>query len=249
LLNATPDVTAQLTRWPELRPQEGLRHTPVRGVLLTDSELDHTLGLLHLREGRELSIYATAAVAGALERDLAVLRALRCYTEVRVMAVTEGEPLLLGNETNGILVEWFETGTDLPRYSGGRDAPGAVTGLELQSLASKRRALFVPGIGEVTGPLLERLRRADTIFFDGTFWSEEEFPRVSGGTRSARDMGHLPISGSQGSAQLLAGLPAEVKRYIHINNTNPVLDPGSQERRVIRELGLELAEDGEEVEL
>lgn len=249
LFNTTPDVTTQLGRWPELNPQQGTRHTPVRGVLLTDAELDHTLGLLHLREGQELTIYATAAVAEALEGKLGVLPALRCYTEVRLALVEPGKPVVLGDEANGVRAEWLETGRDLPRYAGGREAPGAVTAVDLVDLGSGKRAVYAPGVGELGEELTERMQRADAIFLDGTFWTEEEFPQVGGGSRSARHMGHLPMSGEGGSARQLAGFSAPYRKYIHINNTNPVLDPSSPQRSEIRELGLDLAEDGEEVEI
>jgi pyrroloquinoline quinone biosynthesis protein B len=248
LLNATPDVTSQLARWPELRPQEGTRHTPIRGVLLTDAELDHTLGLLHLREGQELTIYATPAVANALEGNIGVLPALRCYTDTRVVLAEPGKTVILGGEAEGVRVEWLETGRDLPRYAGAADAPGAVTALELENMATGRSAVYAPGAGKLSDELRQRLERAAAILFDGTFWTEDEFPSVGGGSRSARDMGHLPIGGSAGSARQLAGFSAPVKRYVHINNTNPVLDPTSPQRGEIRQLGLEVAEDGEEVE-
>jgi pyrroloquinoline quinone biosynthesis protein B len=249
LLNATPDVTNQLNRWKELQPREGTRHTPVAGVLITDSELDHTLGLLHLREGQALTIYCTTAVADALEANLRILPALRCYTDLQLELVEPGKPIALGDGPDTIRVEWFETGRELPRYSGGRDKSGAVTGLEIEGVADGRRLLYVPGAGEIGDELKRRFDRADAIFFDGTFWTEDEFQTVGGGTRSAKQMGHLPMSGAEGSLRQLAACSAPVRRYIHINNTNPVLDPSSPQRREVREMGRELAEDGEEVEI
>lgn len=242
-------MTAQLNRWRELQPREGTRHTPVAGVLLTDSELDHALGLLHLREGQQLVIYCTQAVAEALENDLQILPALSFYAEVRLELVEVGNPVTLGGAGCGLNVEWFETGRDLPRYSASRAAAGAVTGLEIEDVASGARVLYVPGAGEISEDLSRRLNRADVIFFDGTFWTEDEFPSIGGGTRSAKDMGHLPITGSSGSLRRLANCPARIKRYIHINNTNPILDPSSPQRKELREAGLEVAEDGEEVKI
>lgn len=250
LVNATPDVTAQLLQHPELHPRHGNRETPFAGILLTDAELDHALGLMHLREGDSLRLYGTAAVRAALQDELGFLPNLARYTEVDFVTVAPGEQQLLpGNDGAGLEVEWFETGQDLPRYAGEKSVPGAVTGLELRDPATGRIALYIPGAGELTPELLERMERAEAIFLDGTFWSEDEFPKVSGRTRSAKDMGHLPMSGEGGTAASLAELPARIKKYVHINNTNPVLHHGSPEREHLRSLGLDLAQDGEEVEI
>jgi pyrroloquinoline quinone biosynthesis protein B len=250
VINATPDITAQLARWPELHPKEGVRHTPIRGVLLTDGELDHTLGLLHLREGADWRLYATSAVLGMLREKFQVLPVLARYTNPDAEVVQCHKPLMLGEGSARLAIRWVETGCDSPLYTGNTsEVPGAVTALILEDTTNGRRLAYAPGIGQLTEKLFEELSSADVVFFDGTFWSEDEFPRLSGRPRSARDMGHVPINGPDGSAAWLADLPAKIKRYIHINNTNPVLDPTSEQRQEIRKYGLEVAEDGDEVEI
>lgn len=250
IINATPDITTQLARWPDLHPKEDIRHTPFNGVLLTDGELDHTLGLLHLREGAGWQLYGTSAVLEMLRVDFQVLPALARYADPEVLTISCNTPLIVGDEMTQIAVRWLETGRDSPRYTQGeQEAPGAVTALIFEDLTNGRRLAYAPGVGVITDELFDELSGVDALFFDGTFWSDDEFPKVGGTPRSAREMGHMPISGADGSAARLADLPAKVKRYIHINNTNPILDPLSEQRRQIRAYGLEVAEDGEEVEL
>lgn len=250
IINATPDITTQLAQHPELHPSQGQRHTPIKGVLLTDAELDHTLGLLHLREGSGWTIHATEPVLSLLETELRITPALGHYGQPEVAVVDPTEPLLLGPEGRQVAVHWLETGQDAPRYAGGGPAtPWAVSALLLEDVQSGNKIAYAPGVGVLDETLLERFGEAAAVLLDGTFWSEDEFPRVGGIPRTAADMGHAPIGGPGGTAELLSRLPAKTKLYVHINNTNPVLDPGSDARKYIRDHGIEVAEDGEEVEV
>jgi pyrroloquinoline quinone biosynthesis protein B len=250
LINATPDVTAQLARWPELHPREGVRHTPFQGIMLTDGEFDHTLGLLHLREGAGWTLYATPAVMLMLEESFAVLPALRGYIAVDVAEAQLGTPLIIGTGAAQVAVQWLETGQSPPRYTeSNHNVLGAVTAIIFEDLQSGRRLAYAPGVGQLSEELFEQLSSAEVVLFDGTFWTDDEFQQLGGGERSARTMGHVPIDGPDGSAVWLAELPAKIRRYVHVNNSNPILDPTSEQRQRLRKLGLEVAEDGDEVEL
>ncbi len=246
LVNATPDVTHQLARWEELHPQSGIRSTPIRGVILTDGELDHTLGLLHLREASRWTLYATPPVARMLQDDLRLVPALRRYAEIGVHELSLDAPLYLGEASSRLEVRLVATGRHLPRYLGGTTgAPdGAVVGLILTDLSSGKRVVHAPCVGELSETLRDRLQGAEVIFFDGTFWSDDELRRLGIGTDTATDMGHIPVSGPEGSALWLSKLAAHTKLYVHLNNTNRLLDPASEERAWIRTLGLEVATDG-----
>jgi pyrroloquinoline quinone biosynthesis protein B len=246
LVNATPDVTQQLARWEELHPQSGIRSTPIRGVILTDGELDHTLGLLHLREASRWTLYATPRVARMLEDDLRLVPALRRYAEIRVHELPLDTPLYLDDASSRVEVRLVETGRHLPRYLGGTAgaSDGAVVGLILKDLSSGKRAVHAPCVGELSETLREPLRDADVIFFDGTFWSDDELRRLGIGADTATEMGHVPVSGREGSALWLSKLSAHTKLYVHLNNTNLLLDPASEQRAWIRTLGLEVAADG-----
>lgn len=250
VVNATPDVAVQLFKWPEFHPKEGVRHTPVKGVLLTDSEFDHTLGLLHLREGTSWSLYATSAALQMLDEGFKVLPALNRYAGIQIEEAPLDSPIVFGESPAQVAVRWVETGRDPPLYTGlDGEVAGAVTALIVEDLNSGRRAVYAPGVSELTDELFDRFSGAEVVLFDGTFWTGDELEHLGGGERTARDMGHVPIDGEEGSAQWLAALPAKLKRYIHINNTNPILDPTSWQRRRLQELGLGVAEDGDEVEL
>lgn len=243
LVNATPDVAHQMRRYAELHPRGEIREAPVRGVFLTDGELDHVLGLWHLREGTPWTLYATPTVLRLLRKDLRLLPALARYNEVQVHPLTPS-----GMELPGVKVWTVETSRRGPRYarSGGK---GSVIALVLEDRATGRSLVYAPGVAELSEPLRTVCRAAWVVLFDGTFFHDDEPVRMGIASESARAMGHVPVSGSDGSAHWLAALPAPHKLYVHLNNTNPLLDPASEARAWIRSLGLEVAEDGWEVVL
>src|SRR2546426_4185965 len=249
LVNATPDVTQQLARWPELHPRAGIRSTPVRGVILTDGELDHILGLLHLREATRWTLYATPSIITMLEDGLRVLPALRRYADIDVRRLSWEDPLPLDEGGSRVTLRLVATGRHLPRYLGGgneaRDGAGAAIFLTDRSTGA--RVAYAPCVAELSEALRERLQHADVILFDGTFWSDDELSRLGIGTETATRMGHVPVSGPGGSAVWLSELSAREKLCVHINNTNPLLDPASAERAWVRGLGLEVAGDGWEM--
>ncbi len=245
LLNASPDVREQLTRLPTTVPA-GARHVPVEGIVLTDAELDHTVGILLLREGRELQICGTAAVIRMLEDDSRILPVTRAFAQVRVTTMTPGTRISLcyrDGTDSGLRVDCFPVPAGPPRFAR-EDIPGHTVGLVVTDERSGGSCAFVPGCGELDPSLLERLAGADLVLFDGTFWTDDELIRLGIGDRTARQMDHLPVSGPGGSLEQLATLPSRHKVYSHINNTNPMLLEDSPERAQAERRGLRVGADG-----
>jgi pyrroloquinoline quinone biosynthesis protein B len=247
LINATPDVHHQIAADKWLHPGPGMRFTPVAGVLLTDAEFDHTIGLLILREGSALTIYGTAAVRCALTEHFPVTRLLGNYAELRWQEIQPGQPVRLDER---LAATPFVTGGKRPRYITGPESAGDwVVGYRLEDSVSGAVAVYAPAVPGWEPGLVHQLSSADCVFVDGTFWTDDEMLRTGTGKRRASEMGHMPISGDDGSAVRLASLPARRKVYTHINNTNPVLDEASAERRQVAELGIEVGAGGWEVEI
>lgn len=248
LINATPDLTTQLARTPALHPQQ-VRETPIRGVILTDGELDHVLGLLHLREGAGWALYATDSTSKLLGEAFPALTVLNSYVaDAALTPLSLSEPQYFGEGTRQVSMRVLETGTELPRYVGAGERAGAVVAL-IFTAASGKKLVYAPGVSRLSETLRHALEDADIILFDGTLYTDDELQTLNIGQATAADMGHVPMSGPDGSIVWLAQLSAPIKRYVHINNTNPALDETSAARRELRESGLELAEDGWEVEL
>jgi pyrroloquinoline quinone biosynthesis protein B len=245
LLNASPDVHAQLARLPVGEPA-AMRHVPVEGVVLTDAELDHTLGILLLREGRYLQIYATPEVRSIVEHDSRIVPVTRAFAEVRLenLPADGSTPLSYRDGCpSGLTVSRFPVPAGPPRFASD-DHPGHTVGLLIRDETSSGACAFVPGCGGLDETLLGLLDQADLVLFDGTFWKDDELIALGIGDRTAREMDHLPVSGPDGSLERLASLGSAHRIYTHINNTNPMLIEDSPERRLVERLGLTVGDDG-----
>ena len=250
LLNASPDVREQVGRLLSQAPT-GMRHVPVEGVVTTDAELDHTLGIALLREAGELQVYATAAVRHVLEEDSRILPVTRAFAKVSLTELpldTEVPLRLASGKPSGLRVEAVAVPGDAPRFAT-RELPGHTVGLLITQEGGKGRCAFVPGCGALDEALLDRLRSADLVLFDGTFWRDDELGLLGVSARSAREMGHLPVSGPGGSLELLRRLPARRRVYTHINNSSPMLIEDSRERAEVTAADVMVGNDGMRFEL
>ena len=245
LLNASPDVRDQLDCLPGPIPL-GIRHAPVEGIAVTDAELDHTLGIVLLREARFLQIYATAAVRTILEQDSRILPVTQAFARVELteMVPERSVPLQYRDgESSGIRVQAFRVPAGPPRFAR-QQAEGHTVGLMLEDANTGGRCAFVPGCGDLADDLLDRLAETDLVLFDGTFWTDDELISLGIGDRRAREMDHQPVSGPDGTLARLSRLKRPRKVYTHINNTNPMLLEGSAERAAVERAGVEVGADG-----
>ena len=246
LLNASPDLRAQIDACPDLWPRSG-RDSPIAAVLLTDAELDHTMGLLLLREGPGITLHATDASFATLCDGTGFLPTLERYTQVERHRVVPGETVALGERLS---YRAFDVPTvKKARFGGGVDDEGRVVGYRLTDTSTSRSAVYLPGVQEVTPAVHEELADADVVLVDGTTWTDDEMIRLGLASKTARDMGHLAVDGPGGSLAVLTGLPAERRIYVHINNTNPMLLEDSPEHAAVTALGVEIGVDGLEVEV
>jgi pyrroloquinoline quinone biosynthesis protein B len=219
---------------------------PVEGVVATDAELDHTLGIMLLREAGHLQLYATAAVRAILERDSRILPVTQAFAKVEVteMPLDHRVPLRYRDgASSGVSVQPFTVPAGPPRFASKTDV-GHTVGLILSDAATGGTCAFVPGCGDLDQALLERLGATDLLLFDGTFWTDDELVTLGISERSARDMDHLPVSGASGSLNRLSSLSRPRKVYTHINNTNPMLLEVSLERATVKRAGFEVGADG-----
>jgi pyrroloquinoline quinone biosynthesis protein B len=246
LLNASPDIRAQIESFPPLHPH-GVRDSPLQGVLLTDAELDHTLGLLLLREAGDLEVHATAVAHETLCRGTSLLQTLGAYAHVEWRPVATGVEVPLAD---GLSYRAFDVPTNKrARFETGEGEEGVVVGYRITDGRTGRALVYLPGAQELTASVRAHLEGCACLLFDGTCWQDDELIRLGIAGKTSRDMGHLPIDGADGSLEQLVPLPIERKIYIHINNTNPILLEDALERRIVEEHGLEVAADGLELEI
>ncbi|MEU6258096.1 pyrroloquinoline quinone biosynthesis protein PqqB [Streptomyces sp. NPDC047043] len=249
IVNATPDIGDQIEVQEELHPGPGRRQTPIAGLVLTDAELDHTLGIARLREADGLEVITTAPVRQALLDRLHLGDVLAPYTSLtwRELQPRGAEPLDPG--TSGLQLSGIPVSGKRPRYAA--DAPDDdawVVALRLYDPASGATALYAPALAAWPDRLQQAAVEADCVIVDGTFWDDEEPRRTGISERTATGMGHLPIEGPGGTAERLAGLTARCL-YTHLNNTNPLVDPAAPQHKRLARLGLEVASDGMVIEL
>ena len=228
LINASPDLPRQIENTTRLQPRhKRSRNTPIAGVLLTNADIDHALGVLLLRQQEKpLVVYATAETQAALAW---LDRSLERFCGIQWRTVTpEFQSLDIAMAFRAI------------------ELSGSVA-FQFRDDTSGRTALFAPSVGSLTEQLRDAVHTSDLVMFDGTFWSNEELGRVRPGARSAREMNHIPIN--DGSFDVLRQSRARRKIYIHVNNTNPIFMSGSYERAQIEQAGIEVAHDGMEIVL
>jgi pyrroloquinoline quinone biosynthesis protein B len=244
LINASPDLRAQISATPALHPKANRRDSPIAAVVLTGAEIDQTAGLLTLRERQPFRLMATETTH-AFVADNPMFSALQPDLVPR-LTISPGarfEPL------PGIDAELFAVPGKVPLYREGdqsTDAAGVNVGVELR--AGTARLVYVPGAAAAPAPVQHRLACADVVLFDGTLYRDDEMILTGTGEKTGRRMGHMPIDGPDGTLTILAGLSAR-RLLIHINNTNPILIEGSPERAQVTAAGWEVAEDGMEITL
>ncbi|MGI5516825.1 pyrroloquinoline quinone biosynthesis protein PqqB [Streptomyces sp. CA-106131] len=243
LLNASPDIGTQVTATTALRPGPGPRDTPLRGVLLTDAEADHSAGLTALRGAAGLKVYAAPPVLAVLAPVRAGLD--RCAVWEWVDALTDGGFVLAG----GLVVSAHPVGAEAPGYVAGA-APDDhwVIAYRVEDLSTGGVLVYAPRVGAWSPVLDELLTEADCALLDGTFYTADELDAIGGGPGKAAP-GHLPVAGAHGSLAALARHPGPRRIYTHLNNTNPLLDPASAARRQVTEAGAEVLADGAEFTL
>ncbi|MCU1323590.1 MAG: pyrroloquinoline quinone biosynthesis protein PqqB [Acidobacteriaceae bacterium] len=245
LLNASPDLRFQIEVNPELQPSAvlGKRNTPIQGIVLTSADLDQVLGVLLLREFQPLTLYTTALVRRVLEANTFFRMLQRVPQQLTWVEILPDVPFQLGN--TGVTCTPIPLQGGLPFYARDMDtgaAGQASLGLLLES--DGQRIAYTPSLPEVTEKLLTLYNTCDAILVDGTFWENAELSQTHAGTPLARSIGHVPIHGKQGTIALLSPLEGPQKVFVHINNTNPILDPASEEHKTVLAAGWRIAEDG-----
>jgi len=253
LINASPDLRQQIEAQQILQPRRGLRSSPIEGIIITGTDVDAIAGLLHLRERQRFTIYASTRVLEVLAANpIFGVLAEDC---VRRQAVPLGqmfEPHHVDGSASGLEVELFdvpgkvalylETGASPDQLAG---KPGDTVGVEVR--AGERRILYIPGCAQMTDGLKQRLAGASVVLFDGTLWQDDEMIRLGLGPKTGQRMGHMSVSGPNGTIASFRDIPVKRKILIHINNSNPILVDGSAERGLLAKAGWEVAHDGMEV--
>ncbi|MCV3737769.1 pyrroloquinoline quinone biosynthesis protein PqqB [Rhizobium sp. TRM96647] len=260
VFNASPDIREQIAATRELQPGEDgpLRASPIRAVVLTNADVDHIAGLLSLRERHRFVIYATARVLRVLAEN-SIFNVLDGeLVERRELALNVPTPILdCHGRPTSIVVEAFPVPGKVALFledagkaeEGFGTQEGDTVGVSIRQEGREAAALYVPGCAAVDADLKQRISAAECLLFDGTVYTDDEMQTAGVGTKTGLRMGHLHIAGPDGSMALLADVAPRRRIYVHINNTNPILDENSPEAAAVRAGGWEIGHDGMEIGL
>lgn len=252
LFNASPDIRAQLEAFPDVHPKQGVRDTGIKAILLIDSQIDHTTGLLTLRESTvPLEIYCSENVRQDLSTGFPLFTMLEHYCKVNHHPIPLDGASFTIPLIDDLRIYTHALKSKAPPYSPHRHDPhpGDTVGVIVEQISSGRKLYYAPGLGEIEAHVLEAMHAADCVLVDGTFWQHDEMAKAGICDKRALDMGHLPQSGEGGMIEVLKAHAPGRRVLIHINNTNPILDEDSQERKILDGAGIEVAFDGMEINL
>ncbi len=254
LMNASPDLRAQILATPELTPPEGSRRSPLAGIFLTSADVDSVMGLLHLREFAPFHVFATPSVQRILKEENTMFRVLdRSVPPVQWTDLSPqwqfGPTIASDSEDLSFRYSAVPLSGSYPDYVNNAlrselSVEEAVVGLLVEH--GQKRLFFAPSLPGNNHEWKTVAQSSDLVFLDGTFWTDDELIRATGSGKSARAIGHLPLSGADGLLQQFSDAGRSRRVLIHINNTNPILDEDSPEYRQVREMGWEIAHDGTE---
>jgi len=254
LLNASPDLRQQIEASPCLQPNHGLRSSPIAGVVLTGGDVDAIAGLLTLRERQAFTVYATTRIHDVLDANPIFEVLARDVVQRR--RVTIGDPFMLtlpNGNPSGLSLELFAVPGKVPLYL--EESTAAPANVESEATVGavvgdgQHRLFFIPGCAGMTGGLAARLRGADLVLFDGTLWTDDEMLRAGIGSKTGLRMGHMSVSGTNGTLAAFQRIEVRRKILLHINNSNPILLDDSPERAAVEAAGWEVAYAGMEIRL
>lgn len=249
--NASPDIRAQIEAFPALQPARALRDTAIRALILLDSQIDHTTGLLTLREGCPHEVWCSEMVHQDLTTGFPLFNMLsHWHGGLRWNPIALDQSFTVA-ACPALRFTPIPLRSAAPPYSPHRNDPhpGDNLGLLVEDVRTGGKLFYAPGLGQVDGALLEWMGQADCLLVDGTLWRDDEMIHAGVGDKLGSAMGHLPQSGAGGMLEVLERLPKPRKVLIHINNTNPILDEDSAERAELKARGVEVAWDGMHIEL
>jgi len=251
LINTSPDIRSQLEAFPAIQPKEGIRDTGIKAILLIDSQIDHTTGMLMLREGKPLEVYCTDMVKQDLSTGFPLFTMLKDYCTVNHHAIPVDGSSFTIPAIEDLRFYTQALKSKAPPYSPHRHDPheGDNIGVIIEQISTGKKVFYSPGLGEIEPHVMTAMQEVDCLLVDGTFWTDDEMCTQNISHKKAREIGHLPQSGPGGMIEVLSGVAKARKILIHINNTNPILDDDSEQHKILDAAGIEVAYDGLEIDL
>lgn len=252
LFNASPDIRAQIESFPPLQPARQVRDTGISSIILCDGQIDHSTGMLILREhDKPWDVYCTASVYEDMTTGYPIFNILGHFRGVNWHEVGTDEKPFTIPKADGLIFTAVPLKSEAPPYSPHRHntVPGDNVGYRVEDTNTGKNLFYAPGLGVIEDHVYEYMKNADVVLVDGTVWTNDEMSRHGISDKLASEMGHLDQSSQGGIKDILSSLEKPRKILIHINNTNPILDEDSPERKQLDELGIEVSYDGMDIHI
>ena len=252
LFNASPDIRAQIESFSPLQPARKIRDTGIAAIILCDAQIDHTTGLIIMREhDKPWDVYCTSAVYEDMTTGYPIFNMLSHFRGVNWHEVKTDQSTFTIPKAENLIFTAVPLKSEAPPYSPHRHATvaGDNVGFKIEDMMTKKNLFYAPGLGVIEEHVLEYMKNADCILVDGTVWTNDEMARHGISDKLASEMGHLDQSSKGGIMETLISLEKPRKILIHINNTNPILDEDSPERKMLNDAGIEVSFDGMEIEI
>ncbi|MCX4193103.1 pyrroloquinoline quinone biosynthesis protein PqqB [Methylophaga sp. OBS1] len=252
LFNTSPDIKKQLDDFPALQPAREVRDTAITAIVITDAQIDHSTGMLTLREhNKPWEVYTTKAVYEDLTTGFPVFNILGHFRGINHHEIATDQSSFTIPTAEGLVFTAVPLKSEAPPYSPHRHntVPGDNIGMKIEDTRTGRNLFYAPGLGVAEPHVLEYMSNADAILVDGTVWTDDEMSNEGISDKRAQEMGHLDQSSEGGIMSLLNAMQKPRKILIHINNTNPILNEESEQRQILNKAGIEVAYDGMDIEL
>lgn len=250
LFNASPDIRAQIESFPPLQPARQVRDTGICSIVLCDGQIDHTTGLIILREhDKPWDVYCTASAHEAMTTGYPIFNILSHFRGVNWHEVDTDQSSFTIPKADNLIFTAVPLKSEAPPYSPhrGNPVPGDNIGFKVEDTSTGKNLFYAPGLGEIEDHVYEYMKDADVVLVDGTVWTNDEMARHGISDKLASEMGHLDQSSKGGIKDALCSLEKPRKILIHINNTNPILDEESDERKALNDAGIEVSYDGMDI--
>ncbi len=252
LFNASPDIRAQIESFHPLQPARQVRDTGICSIILCDGQIDHTTGLIILREhDKPWDVYCTEAVYEDMTTGYPLFNILGHFRGVNWHKVETDQQSFTIPKADNLIFTAVPLKSEAPPYSPHRHntVPGDNVGYKVEDTSTGKNLFYAPGLGVIEEHVLEYMKNADVVLVDGTVWTNDEMSRHGISEKLASEMGHLDQSSKGGIMEILSSLDKPRKILIHINNTNPILDEESDERKQLDALGIEVSYDGMDIQI
>ncbi|WP_320165638.1 pyrroloquinoline quinone biosynthesis protein PqqB [Methylophaga sp.] len=252
LFNASPDIKKQLDDFPALQPARQVRDTAITAIVITDAQIDHVTGMLTLREhNKPWDVYTTNAVYEDLTTGFPVFNILGHFRGINHHEIATDESSFTIPTAEGLVFTAVPLKSEAPPYSPHRHntVPGDNIGMRIEDTRTGKNLFYAPGLGVAEPHVMEYMANADVVLVDGTVWTDDEMSHEGISNKRAQEMGHLDQSSKGGIMEILSGMDKPRKFLIHINNTNPILNEESPQRKTLEAAGIEVSYDGMDIEL